>query len=106
MPELGLLELFVIGIVLFLVVGPERMPELFSQLGNLIRNARNFFHDAKRLLTTPADAVNNTVNNIVSPSQINAINAEVTKVVKDVKNVKLEQIEQIDADQKSIQHKS
>jgi len=47
MPDIGLLELVVIGLVLFLVVGPERMPELFAQVAGFIRKARNWVTEAK-----------------------------------------------------------
>lgn len=40
MPDIGLLELILIGIVAFLVLGPERMPEFISQIGRTIRNAK------------------------------------------------------------------
>lgn len=40
MPDIGLLELILIGIIAFLVLGPERMPEFISQIGRTIRNAR------------------------------------------------------------------
>jgi len=43
MPDIGLLELLVIGILLFVVVGPERMPEFFGQLGRWARYGRNWW---------------------------------------------------------------
>ncbi|HKI62797.1 MAG TPA: hypothetical protein VKA31_10930 [Mariprofundaceae bacterium] len=43
MPDIGLLELLVIGILLFVVVGPERMPEFFGQIGRWARHARNWW---------------------------------------------------------------
>jgi len=52
MPDIGLLELVVIGLVLFLVVGPERMPELFGQVAGFIRKARSWVEDAKSMLRT------------------------------------------------------
>ncbi len=42
MPDIGLFELLIIGIVLFLVVGPERMPDFFSQIGRWMRYGRSW----------------------------------------------------------------
>ena len=50
MPDIGILELILIGIVAFLVLGPERMPELVSQVGNTIRHARRWMDDIKHQL--------------------------------------------------------
>lgn len=54
MPDIGLLELVVIGLVLFLVVGPERMPELFAQVAGFIRKARAWMEDTKAMLRDQA----------------------------------------------------
>jgi sec-independent protein translocase protein TatB len=43
MPDIGLLELLVIGVLLFVVVGPERMPEFFGQVGRWVRHGRNWW---------------------------------------------------------------
>ncbi len=50
MPDIGLLELILIGIVAFLVLGPERMPELVSQVGGAIRHARRWMGEVKHQL--------------------------------------------------------
>ncbi len=43
MPDIGIFELLLIGILLFVVVGPERMPEFFGQIGRWARFARNWW---------------------------------------------------------------
>jgi len=45
MPDIGLFELLVIGILLFVVVGPERMPEFFSQIGRWMQTGRAWMSD-------------------------------------------------------------
>lgn len=42
MPDIGLFELLLIGIVLFVVVGPERMPEFLGQIGRWVRHGRSW----------------------------------------------------------------
>ncbi len=54
MPDIGLIELVVIGLVLFLVVGPERMPELLSQVAGIIRKTRSWVNDAKGMVQEQA----------------------------------------------------
>lgn len=40
MPDIGFLELIFIGIIGFLVLGPERLPELFKQISGFLRQGR------------------------------------------------------------------
>lgn len=47
MPEIGFFELCLIGIVMFLVLGPERMPEFFALLGKLVRTARRWMAEVR-----------------------------------------------------------
>jgi|GEM_PF-3262763 len=48
MPEVGLSELILIGLVAFLVLGPERLPEFFGQIGRMVRLAKNWAADLRR----------------------------------------------------------
>lgn len=61
MPDIGLLELILIGIVAFLVLGPERMPDLLSQVGSTIRHARNWFYDIKQQIRQETDVLRREV---------------------------------------------
>jgi len=47
MPDIGFLELLLVGAIAFLVLGPERMPELFAQVGRLVRKGRGWIGDVK-----------------------------------------------------------
>jgi sec-independent protein translocase protein TatB len=42
MPDIGLVELLVIGLILFLVVGPERLPEVMVQVADVFRTLRQW----------------------------------------------------------------
>ncbi len=50
MPDIGFFELLLIGVVLFLVVGPERMPEAFAQIADLLRGLRSWAQEAQRAM--------------------------------------------------------
>jgi len=43
MPEIGLLELILIGTMAFLILGPERLPDFFAQVGSFIRQGRAWY---------------------------------------------------------------
>jgi len=62
MPDIGLLELILIGIVAFLVLGPERMPDLLSQVGSTVRHARNWFYDIKQQIRQETDLIRKEVD--------------------------------------------
>lgn len=48
MPDIGFLELLLVGIIAFLVLGPERMPELFAQVGRVVRKGRSWIAEVRR----------------------------------------------------------
>ncbi len=48
MPDIGFLELLLVGAIAFLVLGPERMPELFGQVGRVVRKGRGWIADVRR----------------------------------------------------------
>ena len=48
MPDIGLIELIFIGIVGFLVLGPERLPEFFSQIAGFVRKGREWMSNLKQ----------------------------------------------------------
>ena len=62
MPDIGILELILIGIVAFLVLGPERMPDLISQVGHTIRHARKWMHEIKQQLHDETKDLRSEVN--------------------------------------------
>jgi len=48
MPDIGFLELLLVGAVAFLILGPERTPEFFAQIGRMVRQGRSWVADMKR----------------------------------------------------------
>lgn len=51
MPDIGLFELILIGVLLFVVVGPERMPEFFSQIGSWVQSGRGWMRQFRQEIT-------------------------------------------------------
>jgi len=47
MPDIGFLELLLIGAIAFLILGPERAPEFFAQIGRMVRQGRAWISDVK-----------------------------------------------------------
>jgi len=47
MPDIGFLELLVIGAIAFLILGPERTPEFFAQIGRMVRQGRGWINNVK-----------------------------------------------------------
>jgi len=64
MPDIGLLELILIGAVAFLVLGPERLPEFFAQIGRTVRRARGWAGDMKRQITAEAESLQAPVKEV------------------------------------------
>jgi len=48
MPDIGFLELLLIGAIAFLILGPERTPEFFAQIGRMIRKGREWMSNIKQ----------------------------------------------------------
>ncbi len=47
MPDIGLFELIMIGLALVVIVGPERVPEFFGQIGSAARQLRRWVDDLR-----------------------------------------------------------
>jgi len=82
MPDIGLLELLLVGVIAFLVLGPERMPELFAQVGRVVRKGRSWISELKRQideesapLTTPVTEMKDAL----SDGDISNFNDELMK---------------------------
>jgi len=60
MPDIGFLELLLIGAIAFLVLGPERMPELFGQVGRLVKKGRGWINDVRHQIDEET-RINSTV---------------------------------------------
>ncbi|MDX8388458.1 MAG: twin-arginine translocase TatA/TatE family subunit [Ghiorsea sp.] len=50
MPDIGLVELALIGLIGFLVLGPERLPEFLGQVGKVVRQGRMWMASLKTQL--------------------------------------------------------
>ncbi len=57
MPDIGFLELIVVGAIAFLILGPERTPEFFAQIGRLVRKGRFWVADIKQQIERETQAV-------------------------------------------------
>ena len=82
MPDIGLLELLLVGVIAFLVLGPERMPELFSQVGRVVRKGRGWISDVKRQIdaeTAPLTTPVSEIKDALSESDIISFNEELMK---------------------------
>jgi len=64
MPDIGFLELIVIGVIAFLVLGPERMPELFGQVGRLVRKGRGWVNDIRKQIDAETGSLKNPLHDV------------------------------------------
>jgi len=64
MPDIGFLELIVIGVVAFLVLGPERMPELFGQVGRVVRKGRGWINDVRKQIDAESASLKNPLHEV------------------------------------------
>ena len=62
MPDIGLLELILIGIIAFLVLGPERMPDLISQVGRTLRHARKWMYEIKEQIHAETEGLREEID--------------------------------------------
>jgi len=50
MPDIGMIELILIGLVGFLVLGPDRLPEFLGQIAKVVRQGRGWVNSLKKQL--------------------------------------------------------
>ncbi len=82
MPDIGFLELLLVGVIAFLVLGPKRMPELFSQVGRVVRKGRDWINDVKSQVDSEVAPLSTHVSDIkdtLNDSDISRINDEIMK---------------------------
>lgn len=82
MPDIGFLELLLVGVIAFLVLGPERMPELFSQVGRVVRKGRGWIRDVKSQIdaeTAPLSAPVTEIKDALSEGEITDFNESLMK---------------------------
>ena len=61
MPDIGFLELLLIGAIAFLILGPERTPEFFAQIGRLIRQGRAWMSSIKQQIDAETQSLKEPV---------------------------------------------
>jgi sec-independent protein translocase protein TatB len=64
MPDIGFLELLLVGAIAFLMLGPERMPELFAQVGRVVRKGRGWIADVRRQFDEETAALKNPLHEV------------------------------------------
>jgi len=76
MPDIGLFELLLIGVLGFVVLGPERIPEFFQQVVTMVRAVRRWFFQVKEqidiekmLIVEPLDEAKASVEQAVASIQ-------------------------------------
>ncbi len=62
MPDIGFLELLLVGAVAFLILGPERTPEFFAQIGRMVRQGRVWISHVKQQIEQETQALKEPVN--------------------------------------------
>ncbi len=66
MPDIGFLELILVGVIAFLVLGPDRMPELFAQVGRVVRKGRGWIADVRRQIDEETAPLKNSLHDVES----------------------------------------
>jgi len=64
MPDIGFLELILVALIAFLVLGPARMPELFGQVGRLVRKGRTWMNDVRQQMDTETAMLKNPLHEV------------------------------------------
>ncbi|MDQ6969629.1 MAG: twin-arginine translocase TatA/TatE family subunit [Mariprofundus sp.] len=64
MPDIGFLELILVGVIAFLVLGPERMPELFGQIGRVVRKGRGWIQDVRQQIDAETALLKNPLHDV------------------------------------------
>jgi len=64
MPDIGFLELILVGVIAFLLLGPERMPELFGQVGRVVRKGRGWYQDIRQQIDAETALLKNPLHDV------------------------------------------
>jgi len=82
MPDIGLFELILIGVLLFVVVGPERMPEFFSQIGRWVQSGRGWMRQFRQEITRETSDITTPIQQ--ARSQVQQQLDEVSRTARDI----------------------
>lgn len=80
--DIGFFELALIGVVLLVVMGPEKLPEVARQGAFFIRKARNWLTDMKSEMDTQSDGGLSSLKE--ATREIAELKASITKMGQDV----------------------
>ncbi|MBL4775577.1 MAG: twin-arginine translocase TatA/TatE family subunit [Mariprofundus sp.] len=64
MPDIGFLELILVAAIAFLLLGPERMPELLGQVGRLVRKGRTWINDVRQQIDVETAGLKNPLHEV------------------------------------------
>ncbi len=86
MPDIGLIELILIGIIGFLVLGPERLPEFLAQIAKVIRQGRGWVNSLKKQLEYEKHTLTNPIESVKDEikTSMDNVNDEVKASIEDV----------------------
>jgi len=81
MPDIGFLELILVGVIAFMVLGPERMPELFAQVGRVVRKGRGWIQDVRQQIDAETAVLKDPLHDVEDSVKggIDSYNAAVMK---------------------------
>jgi len=81
MPDIGFLELILVGVIAFLLLGPERMPELFAQVGRVVRKGRGWIQDVRQQIDAETAVLKEPLHDVEDSVKggIDSYNAAVMK---------------------------
>jgi len=92
-PDIGLFELLLIGVLGFVVLGPERIPEFFRQVATMVRTVRRWFFQVKEqvdiermLIAEPLEDVKKSVNQAVASIEEPIISTDSSSPSEDSRN--------------------
>jgi sec-independent protein translocase protein TatB len=76
MPDIGMIELMLIGLIGFLVLGPERLPEFLGQVGKVVRQGRAWMMSLKMQLEQEKAQLGTPIKDITQEVQSSIAHAD------------------------------
>ncbi len=86
MPDIGMIELILIGIVGFLVLGPERLPSFLAQIAKVVREGRLWMNSLKMQLEQEKQHLTQPVQQIKEEveTHVQAATSDISQVKEEV----------------------
>ncbi|MDQ7002576.1 MAG: hypothetical protein Q9N02_07840 [Ghiorsea sp.] len=95
MPDIGMIELILIGIVGFLVLGPERLPVFLAEIAKVVREGRMWMNNLKMQLDQEKQHLTQPIQQIKEEME-----TSVQAAVSDVAQVK----EEVETSMQAVAH--